>query len=260
MKKFHRFYEDASTAAAEAAAEAAAKKAEEEKKKAAKEAEDAAKAEAEAAKAEALAAKAAEEQALKDKIRAKQLQKSAEEMGIAPATVASAARAGERAFTGHTRSIGNVLVGRALGGAYGVARKVGSMAVGAGIATAKQVPTAAANVAGAGIATAKAAGRAIKATPSAVPSAVSSLYQKFRSGTSKLADRFKSGRRSGLTSSYEYSELISTMSQLNEQEFNAFVSQLNDQEFELVEQAIESIQPTNGYTNLRMRLNEKYGE
>ena len=100
----------------------------------------------------------------------------------------------------------------------------GAAAVGRGVAT------AAGHVAGTGIAAAKMAARPVGA-----------LMRRLRSGD-------------------DYTELMQTLSQLDENEINQLISQLNEHELQFVEQLFESNDMQSRYTTLRERLLMKFDE
>lgn len=230
MKKY--FFEDIPPSPADAAAEAKRKAAE----KAALDAEKAAN-EAEKKRYEGI----------RNELEKKRLEAAARQAGISSPTVSSAAKAGGEWLSRGVNDPTNRLAGMALGGLYGLAR--------AGLGRA----------AGLGVAATKAAGRGIGKIAAATPSVAKKAYQGAVSGAGKtvaagIAATKAAGRAVGLSSSYDYSELVRSLSRLDEQQYQQLLQQIDADQIELVESAMRVVGMGPGYNRLRTRLVYKFDE
>lgn len=215
-------------------------------KRAAEKAKKAAEAAKEAEKAEV----EAEKKRLADTeeiLRKKRIETAAQQAGISPPTVSSAAKAGADWLSRGTNDPTNKLIGGALGGLYGLAR--------AGLGRA----------AGLGVAATKAAGRGIGKIAGAAPSVAKKAYQGAVSGAGKtaaagIAATKAAGRALGLSSSYDYSELVRSLSRLDEQQYQQLLQQIDADQIELVESAMQVVNMGPGYNRLRTRLVYKFDE
>lgn len=217
------------------------------------------------------------EDELRAKIQSAQLKRSAEALGLGPATISGAAKTGSAFLAKGGGDFTDKLMGGAIGGGLGVARSLGATVVGAIPGALKLAKPIGATVLGTGIAAGSTAARAaadaarkikekmpqIKAGAAKVGSSVKSGASRLFGAAKGLVGRFRSGfdsTKKPVTSSYDYAPLMTHLSSLNEQQIQQLKHSLDQHHLELVETAIELNEMGPGYNRLRARLAMKFNE
>lgn len=217
-------------------------------------------------------------------IQAKTIAKRKEELGIGDRTLDAAASSGSQFFKASQNDPVSRLAGAAGGVGLELARRATTSAVATGAALAKRsVPALKSGIATAGAAAKQAVpaaksaaattGAAVKQATAAVKSKIAgaaaaakrsvpvmkSGIATFGAAAKHGASQFMQGARK-IFSDYDYSELVRSLSRLDEQQYQQLLQQIDADQIELVESAMQVVNMGPGYNRLRTRLVYKFDE